>query len=55
MGELVADQADHRILDRVDHAGRDEDQAHDAERDLEHLAVEVADVQDHRQRRHVER
>ena len=55
MGELVADQADDRILDGVDDARGDEDQAHDAERHLEHLAVEVADVQHHRQGRHVER
>ena len=54
MGELVADQADDRILDGVDDARGDEDQAHDAERHLQDLAIEVADVQHHRQGRHVQ-
>ena len=53
--EAVADQADHRILDRIDDAGEDEDRAHDGERKLQHLAVEMADIEHHRQGRHSQR
>jgi hypothetical protein len=53
--EAVADQADHRVLDGVDDAGEDEDRAHDGERELQHLAVEMADVEDDRQGRHRQR